>query len=94
MSRDLVVLVPNGRRVKVHCTADTSILQVLEDVCAKQGFQPTDYDLKHHKTILDLTTTIRFCNLPNKAMLELVETERKRVETDVTIGLMLDDGKY
>ncbi|XP_014368869.2 tether containing UBX domain for GLUT4 [Papilio machaon] len=93
MSRDLVVLVPNGRRVKVHCTADTSILQVLEDVCAKQGFQPTDYDLKHHKTILDLTTTIRFCNLPNKAMLELVETERKRVETDVTIGLMLDDGE-
>ncbi|XP_068618408.1 tether containing UBX domain for GLUT4 [Battus philenor] len=93
MSRDMVVLVPNGRRVKVHCTADTSILQVLEDVCTKQGFQPSEYDLKHHNTILDLTTTIRFCNLPNKAMLEMVETDRKRIETNVTIGLTLKDGE-
>lgn len=28
MSRDIVILTPNGRRVKVHCTADTNILQV------------------------------------------------------------------
>ncbi|CAG4947717.1 unnamed protein product [Parnassius apollo] len=93
MSRDMVVLAPNGRRVKVHCTADTSILQVLEDVCAKQGFQPEDYDLKHHNKVLDLTTTIRFCNLPNKAMLEMVEAEKRRVESNVTIALLLDNGE-
>ncbi|XP_034831520.1 tether containing UBX domain for GLUT4 [Maniola hyperantus] len=93
MSRDITVLVPNGRRMKVHCTADTSILQLLEDVCAKHGFQPTDYDLKHHNHILDLTTTVRFCNLPNKAMLEMVEAERKRIESNVTVGLMLNDGE-
>ncbi|CAH2039607.1 unnamed protein product, partial [Iphiclides podalirius] len=89
----MVVLFPNGRRVKIHCSEDTSILQVLEDVCAKQGIQPIDYDLKHHNKVLDLTTTVRFCNLPNKAMLEMVETERKRIETNVTIGLMLEDGE-
>ncbi|CAH2091124.1 unnamed protein product [Euphydryas editha] len=93
MSRDIVILTPNGRRVKVHCTADTNILQLLEDVCAKQGLQPNDYDLKHHKNILDLTTTVRFCNLPNKAFLEMVEAEKKRVETNVTIGLTLNDGE-
>ncbi|XP_046968534.1 tether containing UBX domain for GLUT4 [Vanessa cardui] len=93
MSRDIVVLTPNGRRVKVHCTPDTNILQLLEDVCAKQGLEPNDYDLKHHKHILDLTTTVRFCNLPNKAFLEMVEAEKKRVESNVTIGLMLNDGE-
>ncbi|XP_045766666.1 tether containing UBX domain for GLUT4 [Maniola jurtina] len=93
MSRDITVLVPNGRRMKVHCTADTSILQLLEDVCAKHGYQATDYDLKHHNHILDLTTTVRFCNLPNKAVLEMVEAERKRIESNVTIGLMLNDGE-
>ncbi|XP_050351669.1 tether containing UBX domain for GLUT4 [Nymphalis io] len=93
MSRDIVVLTPNGRRVKVHCTADTNILQLLEDVCAKQGLEPSNYDLKHHKHILDLTTTVRFCNLPNKAFLEMVEAEKKRVESNITVGLMLNDGE-
>lgn len=67
---------------------------MLEDVCQKQGFQPSDYELKHHNHILDLTTTIRFSNLPNKAMLEMVEAERKREECNVTIGLQLEDGSY
>ncbi|KAJ0178277.1 hypothetical protein K1T71_006100 [Dendrolimus kikuchii] len=93
MSKDIIVLTPNGRRQKVHCTPDTSILQVLEDVCQKQGFQPSDYDLKHHNHILDLTSTVRFSNLPNKAMLEMVEADKKRQEVNVTIGLLLEDGE-
>lgn len=93
MSKDIIVLTPNGRRQKIHCTPDTSILQVLEDVCQKQGFQPSDYDLKHHNHILDLTTTVRFSNLPNKATLEMVEADKKREEFNVTIGLQLEDGE-
>ncbi|XP_073947189.1 tether containing UBX domain for GLUT4-like [Choristoneura fumiferana] len=93
MSKDILVLTPNGRRQKVHCTPDTSILQVLEDVCAKQGFRPTEYDLKHHNHVLDPTTTIRWSNLPNRATLEMVEAERTRQETNVVIGLLLEDGE-
>ncbi|KAG6462699.1 tether containing UBX domain for GLUT4 isoform X2 [Manduca sexta] len=93
MSKDIIVLTPNGRRQKVQCTPDTSMLQVLEDVCKKQGFQSSDYDLKYHNHIIDLTTTIRFSNVPNKATLEMVEAERKREEVNVTIGLMLEDGE-
>lgn len=66
--------------------------QVLEDVCKKQGYQPSDYDLKHHNHVLDLTTTVRFSNIPNKACLEMVENETKRTETNVTVGLTLEDG--
>lgn len=93
MSKHIIVLTPNGRRQKVNCTADTSILQVLEDVCQKQGYQPSDYDLKHHNHILDLTSTVRFSNLPNKATLEMIETDKKREENNVTIGLLLEDGE-
>lgn len=93
MSKDIIVLTPNGRRQTIHCTADTSILQILEDACLKHGFQPSDYDLKHHNHLLDLTTTIRFSNLPNKATVEMVEAERKREENNVTIGLLLEDGE-
>ncbi|KAL4707690.1 hypothetical protein ACJJTC_014871 [Scirpophaga incertulas] len=92
MAKDIIVLTPNGRRQKVHCTPDTSMLQVLEEVCKKHDFQAVDYNLKHHNHILDLTTTIRFSNLPNKALLEMVESEKKRVETIVTVGLLLEDG--
>lgn len=64
----------------------------MEDVCHKQGFQPSDYDLKHHNHTLDLTSTVRFSNLPNRATLELVEVDKKREEVNVTIGLTLEDG--
>lgn len=66
----------------------------MEDVCAKQGIQPSDYDLKHHNHVLDLTTTLRFCNIPNKATLEMVEADKKRIESNVVIGLTLDDGNF
>lgn len=65
----------------------------MEDTCRKQGFQPSGYDLKHHNRILDLTTTIRFSNLPNKATVEMVEVDKKREESNVTVGLLLEDGK-
>ncbi|CAG4950150.1 unnamed protein product [Colias eurytheme] len=93
MSKDIIILIPNGRRIKVHCTPDTSFLQVLEDVCEKQGYEASEYNLKHHNHIVDLTTTIRFCNIPNKATLEMVEADKKRVEANVTVGLLLDDGE-
>ncbi|KAJ2944380.1 hypothetical protein O0L34_g18382 [Tuta absoluta] len=92
LSKDIIILTPNGRRQKVHCSPDTTILQVLEDACAKHGFEATQYDLKHHNHVLDLSTTLRFSNLPNKATLEMVEAERIRNETNVTIGLLLEDG--
>lgn len=42
---------------------------------------------------MDLTTTIRFSNLPNRATVEMVEAERKREEHNVIVGLLLEDGK-
>ncbi|XP_048220964.1 tether containing UBX domain for GLUT4 isoform X1 [Perognathus longimembris pacificus] len=88
------VLAPNGRRHTVKVTPSTVLLQVLEDTCRRQDFNPSEYDLKFQRTVLDLSLQWRFANLPNNAKLEMVPASRSREgpENRVRIALQLDDG--
>ncbi|XP_049715771.1 tether containing UBX domain for GLUT4 isoform X4 [Elephas maximus indicus] len=88
------VLAPNGRRHTVKVTPSTVLLQVLEDTCRRQDFNPCDYDLKFQRSVLDLSLQWRFSNLPNNAKLEMVPASRSREgpENTVRIALHLDDG--
>lgn len=64
----------------------------MEEVCAKHKFDASEYDLKHHKRIIDLTTTFRFSGLPNNAQLEMVEAQKKRQDCDVELVIQLPNG--
>ncbi|KAJ1128725.1 hypothetical protein NDU88_007100 [Pleurodeles waltl] len=88
------VLAPNGRRVTVKVSAGTALLQVLEETCRKQNFNPDEYDLKFQRMILDLSVQWRFANLPNNAKLEMVPATRLRAgpTNTVRIALQLEDG--
>ncbi|CAK7290232.1 Tether containing UBX domain for GLUT4 [Vulpes lagopus] len=88
------VLAPNGRRHTVKVTPSTVLLQVLEDTCRRQDFNPSEYDLKFQRNVLDLSLQWRFANLPNNAKLEMVPVSRSREgpENMVRIALQLDDG--
>ncbi|XP_062936872.1 tether containing UBX domain for GLUT4 isoform X2 [Cynocephalus volans] len=88
------VLAPNGRRHTVKVTPSTVLLQVLEDTCQRQGFNPSEYDLKFQRNVLDLSLQWRFANLPNNAKLEMVPISRSREGPNnmVRIALQLDDG--
>ncbi|XP_053191843.1 tether containing UBX domain for GLUT4 [Scomber japonicus] len=90
----VTVLTPNGRRQTVKVSPNTPLLQVLEDVCKKHGFNPEDHGLKFQRTVLDLTVPWRFANLPNNAKLEIVSSTRKQVVADsqVRIALQMEDG--
>lgn len=66
--------------------------QVLEEVCEKHKFDPNEYDLKHHKRIMDLTTSFRFSGLPNNAQLEMVEAQKKRQDAEVDLVVQSSDG--
>ncbi|PVD37642.1 hypothetical protein C0Q70_00239 [Pomacea canaliculata] len=95
MATSVQVLCPNGHRQTVKVTPNTKLLQVLEEVCSKQGFLPTDeYNLIHGRTTVDLSSTFRFSNLPNNAKLELSKATKPRSqsETEVTIALHLENG--
>lgn len=83
----------NGRRYSLKVTPNTSILQVLEEACHKQGVNPDDYELKHCNKTLDLSLSLRFANLPNNAMLELQPTDKVRKEANVTVGIQLESGE-
>lgn len=67
---------------------------VLEDTCRRQDFNPSEYDLKFQRSVLDLSLQWRFANLPNNAKLEMVPVSRSREgpEKMVRIALQLDDG--
>uniref|UniRef100_A0A3Q4AYW5 RBD domain-containing protein n=1 Tax=Mola mola TaxID=94237 RepID=A0A3Q4AYW5_MOLML len=90
----VTVLTPNGRRQTVKVFPNTPLLQVLEDVCKKHGFNPDDHGLKFQRTTVDLTLPWRFANLPNNAKLEMVTSARKQAvaDTQVRIALQMGDG--
>ncbi|KAK5866527.1 hypothetical protein PBY51_020713 [Eleginops maclovinus] len=90
----VTVLTPNGRRQTVKVSPNTPLLQVLEDVCKKHGFNPNDHGLKFQRTAVDLTLPWRFANLPNNAKLEMVTDIRKQAVADsqVRIALQMEDG--
>ncbi|XP_040001999.1 tether containing UBX domain for GLUT4 [Xiphias gladius] len=90
----VTVLTPNGRRETVKVSPNTPLLQVLEDVCKKHGFNPDDHGLKFQRTVIDLTVPWRFANLPNNAKLEMVTSTRKQAVADsqVRIALQMEDG--
>nr|XP_023672746.1 tether containing UBX domain for GLUT4 isoform X1 [Paramormyrops kingsleyae] len=94
-STAVTVLTPNGRRQTVKVSSSTPLLQVLEDVCKKHGFNPDEYELKFQRNIVDLSLQWRFASLPNNAKLEMVPSTRQRTgqrESTIRIALQLQDG--
>ncbi|XP_018600971.2 tether containing UBX domain for GLUT4 [Scleropages formosus] len=94
-STAVTVLAPNGRRQTVKVSSSTPLLQVLEDVCKKHGFNADEYELKFQRSIVDLSLQWRFASLPNNAKLEMVPSTRQRGgarESAVRIALQLEDG--
>ncbi|NXA42848.1 ASPC1 protein, partial [Eudromia elegans] len=87
------VLAPGGR-VTVRVGPGTALLQILEEVCRKQGASPDEYGLKFQRSMLDLSLQWRFAKLPNNAKLEMVPVlhNRGEVGSTVRIALHLDDG--
>ncbi|KAK7003859.1 tether containing UBX domain for GLUT4, partial [Biomphalaria glabrata] len=94
MAASVQVLCPNGRRQNVKINPNTKLLQILEEVCQRQGFVPPEnYILVQGRKELDLSLSVRFSSLPNNAKLELAKAASARVEQDVKIALQLDSGQ-
>ncbi|XP_039958499.1 tether containing UBX domain for GLUT4 [Bactrocera neohumeralis] len=92
MEGKVTVLTPNFRRQNVKVTPNTTILQILEEVCLKHGLDSHEYCLKHHNKEVGLTQMFRFSGLPNNCLLEMSQTERRRTESVVNICIQLEDG--
>lgn len=91
-TRTVTVLTINGRRQNVKVEPNTTVLEILEQVCSKHNFNAAEYDLKHHNKVMDLSAMFRFSGLPNNALLEMVEAKKIRTEADVQLVVQLEDG--
>ncbi|XP_046801558.1 tether containing UBX domain for GLUT4 isoform X1 [Lucilia cuprina] len=92
MESKVTVLTPNGRRQNVKVTPNTTILQILEEACKKHGFSSDEYCLKHHNKEVSLSQMFRFSGLPNNCLLEMYQTDKKRVAMVVDICVQTEDG--
>ncbi|KAM7347378.1 tether containing UBX domain for GLUT4 [Cochliomyia hominivorax] len=92
MESKVTVLTPNGRRQNVKITPNTTIMEILEEACKKQGFSSDEYCLKHHNKEVSLSQMFRFSGLPNNCLLEMSQTDKKRVAMPVDICLQTEDG--
>ncbi|XP_050520416.1 tether containing UBX domain for GLUT4-like [Daktulosphaira vitifoliae] len=92
MTTNLVVSGNNGMRIHVKVNPNMSVLNVLELACTKMKVDYNNYDLKYHNKILDSTNILRFSNIANNAILELVPTTKSKLKSIVVIWLQLEDG--
>ncbi|XP_055911414.1 tether containing UBX domain for GLUT4 [Eupeodes corollae] len=92
LNKKVTVLTPNGRRQNIKITPSTTLLQILEEACAKHGFACDEYGLKSHNKEQDLMQMFRFTGLPNNCLLEMFECSKKRVESTAEICIQLEDG--
>ncbi|XP_025204254.1 tether containing UBX domain for GLUT4 isoform X2 [Melanaphis sacchari] len=92
MATNLVVLGENAARINVKVNPNMTVLKVIELACTKMKANSNDFDLKYHNKILDTTSLIRFTNISNNALLELVPATKSRENSSVGIWLQLEDG--
>lgn len=65
----------------------------MEEACKKQGFKPEEFDLKHHRNVLDTSIPIRFSGLPNNALVEMIPISKLRSEGELILGVHLESGE-
>jgi hypothetical protein len=75
MSLVFSVLLPSGHTVSVSVGPNDPVAKILELACAKRNLQPESHVIRHGKNVLDLTSPVRFANLPNRCKLEVDEKE-------------------
>ncbi|KAI9009138.1 GLUT4 regulating protein TUG-domain-containing protein [Hyaloraphidium curvatum] len=90
------IVLPDNRKLMIKTTPTMSLAQVLAQACEKGKVEPAGYGLKHNKTVLDLSLSMRFANLAPGAKLELVRvsTSQASASAEVAVALQLEEGRF
>lgn len=87
------VFCPNAHRVKMKISGSTTVLQILQNACQKQGFDEAEYDIKYQRKVLDVTAMAKYLSLPNNAHLEMLKRLKPRQTSPVLVLLQVEDGR-
>ncbi len=88
----LTILYPNARRVQIKIQPNTTVLEIIEEACKRQGLEPSEHTLHYQKRTLDISLTFRMTGIANNTTLEIEKLEVARKFQDVVIVLQLSDG--
>lgn len=90
----VTVLTPHGRRQTVQLQPNQTCMHILTEVCRRHtDFSAADFELRHHRRIIDLTQMFRFAGLPNNAQLEMqARTKARTADGAVTLMVQLETG--
>ncbi|CAF2947254.1 unnamed protein product [Rotaria sp. Silwood2] len=92
MAKNLIhILCPSGHRRKVQMMPNSSLMQVLEDMCNQENLDLSDWGLMHQRTKCDLTIPWRLQSIPTNAVLEMYKLENRRQTDDINVQLQLPD---
>ena len=93
MAMRLQVDVGRGQKEIISVTPNTTMQFVLDEVCQRRKLDATVHTLKHKKTVLESSLTVRFSGLSSNAMLELVAAPSAKAQHgSCTIALQMEDG--
>ncbi|CAF3713788.1 unnamed protein product [Rotaria socialis] len=85
------ILCPSGHRRKAQMMPNSSLLEVLEDVCEQENLDSSDWGLIHQRTKCNLTNPWRLQSIPTNATLEMYKLENRRATNDINVQLELPD---
>ncbi len=88
----VTILYPNARRVQIKIQPSTTVLEIIEEACKRQGLESNQHSLHYQKRTLDISLTFRMTGIANNTTLELEKLEVVRKFQDVVIVLQLSDG--
>lgn len=72
------VFTPNFKHITVKISPNMTLLQILEEASRRAELDPNLFDLKHNRSILDLSNMFRFSGLPTNCELEMVPAKEAR----------------
>lgn len=88
------VLVAHRGRITVRVQPNTSLQQVLDEVCSKAGVDPNKHMLMHGRKAVDLSAVFRFSGLQPNASLDLAERPAATTAATTTVVVQIGSARH
>ena len=81
-----------GKKETVQVQPNTTMGNVLEEVCKRRKLNPAVHALKHQRNVLEGALTVRFAGLSSNATIDLVSGTAATAHGECTVALQLESG--
>ncbi|RDD39859.1 Tether containing UBX domain for GLUT4 [Trichoplax sp. H2] len=91
-TKSVVILLPNARRKSIKVKTNTTIAEIVDNICLKEKLNSSFYSLRYQRKLLQESITFLHANLPNNVSLELIKLDKPKTDNEITVALQVGDG--